>query len=89
VRALKEWCGYSIQEGCQLVDSPISSYFYANHKPYERQLERDLKIVVSQIPAMAVAGPYIFAGALLDLVFLAAKDLSWNCWSQLVPVLLI
>jgi MFS family permease len=33
--------------------------------------------------------PFILAGALLDLVFLAAIGLSWNYWSLLVAVLLI
>jgi MFS family permease len=33
--------------------------------------------------------PYILAGTLLDLVFLAAIGLSWNYWSLLVAVLLI
>ena len=48
VKALKEWYGYSIQEGCQLVDLPRSSYYYVSHKPDESQLERDLKTVAGQ-----------------------------------------
>jgi hypothetical protein len=48
VKALKEWYGYSIQEGCQLVDFPRSSYYYASHKPDESQLERDLKTIAGQ-----------------------------------------
>jgi putative transposase len=50
VRALKEWYGYSVQEGCQLVDLPRSSYYYASHNPDESQLERDLKTVAGQFP---------------------------------------
>ena len=50
VKALKEWYGYSIQEGCQLVDLPRSSYYYVSHKPDESQLERDLKTVAGQFP---------------------------------------
>jgi len=50
VRAMKEWYGYSIQEGCQLVDLPRSSYYYVSHKPDESQLERDLKTVAGQFP---------------------------------------
>jgi transposase InsO family protein len=50
VGALKEWYGYSVQEGCQLVDLPRSSYYYASHKPDESQLERDLKTVAGQFP---------------------------------------
>jgi putative transposase len=50
VKALKEWYGYSIQEGCQLVDLPRSSFYYACHKPDESQLERDLKSVAGQFP---------------------------------------
>ena len=33
--------------------------------------------------------PYIFTGAIFDLVFLAAIGLSWNYWSLLVAILLI
>ncbi len=33
--------------------------------------------------------PYIFVGAILDLVFLAAVALAWNYWALLVAVLLI
>jgi putative transposase len=50
VRAMKEWYGYSIQEGCQLVDLPRSSYYYVSHKPDESQLEQDLKTVAGQFP---------------------------------------
>jgi transposase InsO family protein len=50
VKALKEWYGYSVQEGCQLVDLPRSSYYYVCHKPDESQLERDLKTVAGQFP---------------------------------------
>ena len=50
VKALKEWYSYSIQEGCQLVDLPRSSYYYVSHKPDESQLERDLKTVAGQFP---------------------------------------
>ena len=50
VGALKEWYGYSVQEGCQLVDLPRSSFYYASHKPDESQLERDLKTVAGQFP---------------------------------------
>lgn len=50
VRALKEWYGYSIQEGCQLVDVPRSSYYYASHKPTESQLVQDLRTVAGQFP---------------------------------------
>ena len=50
VNALKEWYGYSIQEGCQLVDLPRSSFYYAYHKPDESQLEQDLKTVAGQFP---------------------------------------
>jgi putative transposase len=50
VRALKEWYGYSIQEGCQLADLPRSSYYYASHKPDESQLEQDLKTVAGKFP---------------------------------------
>lgn len=50
VKALKEWYGYSVQEGCQLVDLARSSYYYAGHKPDESQLERDLKTVAGQYP---------------------------------------
>jgi len=50
VRALKEWYGYSIKEGCQLVDLPRSSFYNASHKPDESQLERDLRIVAGQFP---------------------------------------
>lgn len=50
VKALKEWHGYSIQEGCQLVELPRSSYYYQSHKPDESQLEHDLKTVAGQFP---------------------------------------
>jgi transposase InsO family protein len=50
VKALKEWYGYSVQEGCQLMDMPRSSYYYVSHKPDESQLERDLKTVAGQYP---------------------------------------
>lgn len=50
VKALKEWCGYSIREGCQLVDLPRSSFYYVSHKSDESQLERDLKFVAGQFP---------------------------------------
>lgn len=50
VRAMQEWYGYSIQEGCQLVDLPRSSYYYVSHKADESQLERDLKTVAGQFP---------------------------------------
>jgi len=50
VRAMKEWHGYSIQEGCQLVDLPRSSYYYVSHKADESQLEQDLKTVAGQFP---------------------------------------
>ena len=50
VKALKEWYSYSIQEGCQLVDLPRSSYYYVSHKADESQLERDLKTVAGQFP---------------------------------------
>ena len=50
VRALEEWYGYSVQEGCQLVDLPRSSYYYASHKPDESQLEWDLRTVAGQFP---------------------------------------
>jgi transposase InsO family protein len=50
VRALKEWYAYSIQEGCQVVDLPRSSYYYESHKPDESQLEHDLKTVAGQFP---------------------------------------
>jgi putative transposase len=50
VKALKEWYGYSVQVGCQLVDLPRSSYYYASHKPDESQLERDLKAIAGQFP---------------------------------------
>ena len=39
VKALKEWDGYSVLGGCQLVDLPKSSYYYDSHKPDESQLE--------------------------------------------------
>jgi transposase InsO family protein len=47
---MKEWHGYSIQEGCQLVDLPRSSYYYVSHKADESQLEQDLKTVAGQFP---------------------------------------
>ena len=50
VKALKGWYGYLVQDGCQLVDLPKSSYYYASHKPDESQLERDLKTVAGQFP---------------------------------------
>lgn len=50
VKALKERHSYSIQEGCQLVDLPRSSYYYVSHKPDESQLEQDLKTVAGQYP---------------------------------------
>jgi putative transposase len=50
VKALKEWYGYSVQEGCQLMDLPRSSYYYVSHKPDESQLEQDLKTVAGQFP---------------------------------------
>ncbi len=50
VRAMKEWHGYSIQEGCQLVDLPRSSYYYVSHKADESHLEQDLKTVAGQFP---------------------------------------
>jgi putative transposase len=50
VKALKGWYGYSVQEGCQLMDMPRSSYYYVSHKPDESQLERDLKTVAGQYP---------------------------------------
>jgi putative transposase len=50
VKALKEWYGYPLQEGCQLVNLPRSSYYYVRHKPDESQLERDLKTVAGQFP---------------------------------------
>jgi putative transposase len=50
VKALREQHGYSIEEGCQLIDLPRSSFYYASHKPDESQLERDLKAVAGQYP---------------------------------------
>lgn len=50
VKALKEWYSYSIQEGCQLLDLPRSSYYYVSHKADESQLEQDLKTVAGQFP---------------------------------------
>jgi hypothetical protein len=50
VKALKEWYDFSVQEGCQLMDLPRSSYYYVSHKPDESQLERDLKIVAGKYP---------------------------------------
>ncbi len=50
MKALKEWYGYAVQEGCQLMDLPRSSYYYLSHKPDESQLERDLKTVAGQYP---------------------------------------
>jgi len=50
VRALQEWYGYSVQEGCQLVDLPRSSYYYTSHKPDESQLVQDLKTIAGQYP---------------------------------------
>jgi transposase InsO family protein len=50
VKALKEWYGYSIQEGCQLLDLPRSSYYYVSHKADESQLEQDLKTVAGELP---------------------------------------
>ena len=50
VKALKERYGYSIEEGCQLVDLPRSSYYYVSHKPDENQLEQDLKTVAGHFP---------------------------------------
>ena len=47
---MKAWYGYSIQEGCQLVDLPRSSYYYVSHKADESQLERDLKTVAGLYP---------------------------------------
>jgi len=50
VRTLKEWYGYTAQEGCQLLDLPRSSYYYVSHQPDESQLEQDLKTVAGQFP---------------------------------------
>jgi transposase InsO family protein len=50
VNALKEWYGYSVQEGCQLMDMPRSSYYYVSHKLDESQLEQDLKTVAGKYP---------------------------------------
>jgi putative transposase len=50
VRGLKEWYGYSVQESCQLLDLPRSSYYYVSHKADESQLEQDLKTVAGQFP---------------------------------------
>lgn len=50
VKAMKEWYGYSIREGCQLLDLPRSSYYYVSHQPDESQLEQDLKTVAGQFP---------------------------------------
>lgn len=50
MKALKEWYGNSVQEGCQLMDIRRSSYYYVSHKPDESQLERDLKTVAGKYP---------------------------------------
>jgi transposase InsO family protein len=50
VKALKDWYGYSIQESCQLVDLPHSSYYYKSHKSDESQLVQDVKNVAGQFP---------------------------------------
>lgn len=38
VRGLKEFYGYTVQEGCLLVDLPKSSYYYRSRKADESQL---------------------------------------------------
>ena len=50
VKALKERYGYSIEEGCQMMDLPRSSYYYVSHQADESQLEQDLKTVAGQFP---------------------------------------
>lgn len=50
MKALKEWYDYSIQEGCQLIDLPRSSYYYVSQRSDESQLERDLKTVAGKHP---------------------------------------
>jgi putative transposase len=50
VKVLKERYGYSIEEGCQMMDLPRSSYYYVSHKADESQLEQDLKMVAGQFP---------------------------------------
>jgi transposase InsO family protein len=50
VTGLHEWYGYPIQEACQLVELPRSSYYYHSHKADESQLEQDMQSVAGQFP---------------------------------------
>lgn len=50
VQGLKEWYEYPVQDACQLVDLPRSSYYYESHKPDESQLIEDLNTVAGQFP---------------------------------------
>lgn len=50
VRGLKEFYGYSIGEGCQLVELPKSSYYYHSQKADESQLVADLRVASGQYP---------------------------------------
>lgn len=51
VQSLREWFGYPIQAGCQLLDMPRSSYYYQGKEPDESQIEDQLKIVAGENPA--------------------------------------
>ena len=50
VKALKEWHGYSIQAGCQLVDLPRSSYYYCAQAQQEDELKDAIQSVAGQYP---------------------------------------
>jgi putative transposase len=50
VKAIHEYYRYPIEQACQLVELPRSSYYYRSQKAEESQLEEDLKEVTGQYP---------------------------------------
>jgi transposase InsO family protein len=50
VQVLQKNFGYSVQEGCQLMDLPRSSYYYASQKMDETALKAGLLTAAGQFP---------------------------------------
>jgi len=50
VQGLVKWHKYPVEQACQLVDLPRSSYYYQSQGAGEADLEKDLKAVAGQFP---------------------------------------
>jgi putative transposase len=48
VRATKQWHGYTIEQACDLVELPRSTYYYHSHKAEEKQLIADVEKVAGE-----------------------------------------